>query len=73
LEYIREKITSQCNNRGQIESLLDRSQLNQEKVALIFENLIGPKLKKNLKIEDDTKELIQDVYKEVIALFPNLL
>lgn len=76
LKYFEEQVIRPCqsvSDSTQLEALLERSQLNIEKLTIIFENLLSPRTNENSKISAKVKELIAEKYARVGEIFPNLI
>ena len=79
LKYIQDNIITPANedpenmNEERMEQLMERSQLNEERLIIIFENLLHRKNDPQHSIPSLFMDEIYNVYKESIRILPNLL
>ena len=75
LDYIKENIISQCRevtSNSAKENVLEKSQLNLENLAQIFENLTPNKIGKNQNISKRIEAEIANTYKSIFEMFDEL-
>ena len=73
LEYIKDNLISHCKtNTNNKETILEKSQLTFESLAVILENLTSVKHTTNPKVSLSTEQQIQEVYKNIFETFKEL-
>ena len=73
LEYIKDNLISHCKtNTKNKESILEKSQLTFESLAVILENLTSAKHSSNPKVSLSTEEQVQEIYKNIFDTFKEL-
>ena len=73
LEYIKDNLISHCKtNSKNKETILEKSQLTFESLAVILENLTSIKHSSNPKVSLSTEQQIQEVYKNIFETFKEL-
>ena len=73
IDYLRENLINHCKgNIKSKESVLDKSQLSIESLAVILENICLAKHATNPKISISTEEQVEDIQKTIYATFQEL-
>ena len=73
LEYIKDNLICHCKtNSKNKESILEKSQLTLESLAVILANLTSIKESSNPKVSSSTIEQIQEIYKNIFDTFKEL-
>ena len=73
LDYIKENLISHCKvNTKNKESILEKSQLTFESLAVILENITSAKHSSNPKVSLSTEEQVQEIYKNIFDTFKEL-
>ena len=73
LDYIKENLISHCkSNTKNKESILEKSQLTFESLAVILENLTNAKHSTNPKVSLSTEEQVREIYKSIFDTFKEL-
>jgi CCR4-NOT transcription complex subunit 1 len=73
LDYIKENLISHCKtNTKNKESILEKSQLTFESLAVILENLTNAKHSTNSKVSLSTEDQVREIYKSIFDTFKEL-